>query len=290
MFFIIGILIVFGMVFGGFALAGGKFSLILKAVPTELMMILGGGVGAFVAGNTGSIIGDAMKGFVKVLKGPKWKAEDYKDMLCLMFLLVKTIRSKGVVAIEAHIENPEESKIFQQFPNVAADHHVVEFICDYIRMLTMNFDDPMQMEDAMNADLDKHHAEEHVGAHIWTGLADGLPAIGIVAAVLGIVKTMSAIAEPVEVLGSYIGSALVGTFLGIFLAYLIVTPIVTRLGQIMDEEGRFIALAKHVLVSHLQGNAPQISVEIGRRNVPSRMMPSFLELEEAIAELPPDVG
>jgi len=290
MFFFIGILIVFGMVFGGFSLAGGKFSLILKAVPTELMMILGGGVGAFVAGNTGSIIGDAMKGFVKVIKGPKWTADDHKDLLCLMFLLVKTIKSKGVVAIEAHIENPDESKIFQQFPNVAADHHVVEFICDYIRMLTMNFDDPMQMEDAMNADLDKHHAEEHVGAHIWTGLADGLPAIGIVAAVLGIVKTMSAIAEPVEVLGAYIGSALVGTFLGIFLAYLVVTPIVTRLGQIMEEEGRFIALVKYVLVSHLQGNAPQISVEIGRRNVPTRLMPSFLELEEAIAELPPDVG
>jgi len=289
MFFLIGLIIVFVMVFGGFSLAGGKFSLILKALPFELMMIFGGALGAFISGNSGGVLAGAAKGFGKALKGPHWKAEDYKDLLCLLFLLVKTIRSKGVVAIEAHIENPEESKIFQQFPRVAADHHVVEFICDYIRMLTMNFDDPNQMEDAMNADLDKHHEEEHEPQHAMQTMADGLPAIGIVAAVLGIVKTMSAIAEPVEVLGGMIGGALVGTFLGIFLSYLVVAPIAGRFNQVLVEEGRFMPIVKFVLVSHLQGNAPQISVEIGRRNVPSHLMPSFLELEEAIAELPPDI-
>ena len=258
MFFFVGLLVVMVMVFGGFALAGGKFSLILKALPMELMMIFGGASGAFISANSGGVMSGALKGFTKVLKGPHWKEEDYRDLLCLMFLLVKTIKTKGVVAIEAHIENPEESKIFQQFPKVAEDHHVVEFICDYIRMMTMNFDDPNQMEDAMNADLDKHHKEEHEPQHALQTMADGLPAIGIVAAVLGIVKTMSAIAEPVEVLGGMIGSALVGTFLGIFLSYLVVAPIAGRFNQILTEDGHFMALVNFVLVAHLQGIAPQI--------------------------------
>jgi len=289
MFLIIGLIIVLVMVFGGFALAGGSFGIIIKALPFELMIIFGGAIGAFISGNSGGVIGGALKGVGKVMKGPHWKAEDYRDLLCLLFLLVKTIRTKGVVAIEAHVENPEESKIFQQFPRIIEDHHVVEFICDYIRMMTMNFDDPHQMADAMEADLEKHHKEEHEPQHSLQTMADGLPAIGIVAAVLGIIKTMSAIAEPVEVLGGMVGSALVGTFLGIFLSYLMVGPIAGRLGQILEEDGQFMNLIRIVLVSHLQGNPPQISVEIGRRNVPSHHMPSFIELEEAIAELPPDI-
>jgi len=289
MFLIIGLIVVLVMVFGGFALAGGSFGIILKALPYELMIIFGGSLGGFIAGNSSGIMSGALKGIGKVLKGPKWKPEDHRDLLCLMFLLIKTIRSKGVVAIEAHIENPEESKIFQQFPRVVEDHHVVEFICDYIRMLTMNFDDPNQMEDAMNADLERHHKEEHDPQHALQTMADGLPAVGIVAAVLGIVKTMGAIAEPVEVLGGMVGGALVGTFLGIFLSYLMVAPIAQRFAQILEEEGRFMEIIKVVMVSHLHGNAPQISVELGRRNVPGPLMPTFLELEEAIAELPPDI-
>lgn len=289
MFLIIGLVVVMVMVFGGFTLAGGKFTIIIKALPFELMMIFGGSIGAFISGNSGGIIKGALGGIGKVMKGPKWSAQDYKDLLCLMFLLMKTMRSKGVVAIEAHIENPEESKIFQLFPKVSHDHHVTEFIADYLRMVTMNFEDPNQMEDAMNADLDKHHKEEHEPQHALQTMADGLPAIGIVAAVLGVIKTMGAITEPVEVLGGLVGGALVGTFLGIFLGYLLVGPIAGRLNQILTEEGQFMNLIKIIIVSHLQGNAPQISVELGRRSVPSSLMPTFLELEEAIAELPPDV-
>ena len=289
MFLIIGLVVVLVMVFGGFALAGGKFTIIVKALPFELMIIFGGSIGAFISANSTGVIKKSLGGIGKVMKGPHWKSDDYRDLLCLMFLLTKTIRTKGVVAIEAHIENPEESKIFQQFPRIVADHHVVEFICDYIRMMTMNFDDPMQMEDAMNADLEKHHAEEHEPQHALQTMADGLPAVGIVAAVLGIIKTMAAIAEPVEVLGGMVGSALVGTFLGIFLSYLMIAPIAGRLNQILVEDGQFMTLVRIVLVSHLQGNPPQISVELGRRNVPSHLMPTFLELEEAIAELPPDI-
>lgn len=289
MFFFVGLIIVFAMVFGGFILAGGKFGIILKALPFELMMIFGGAVGAFVSANSGGVMGSALKGIGQVIKGPTWNADDYKDLLCLMFLLVKTIRTKGVVAAEAHIENPDESKIFQQFPKIAGDHHVVDFICDYIRMMTMNFEDAGQMKEAMNADLAKHHNEEHEIYHALHIMAEGLPAIGIVAAVLGIVKTMGAIAEPVEVLGGMIGGALVGTFLGIFLSYLVISPLAGRFNQILFEDGHFMPIVKFVLVAHLQGNAPQIAVEIGRRNVPSHLMPTFTELEEAIAELPPDV-
>jgi chemotaxis protein MotA len=289
MFLIIGLVVVLVMVFGGFALAGGKFGIIVKALPFELMIIFGGSIGAFISANSTGVIKGALGGIGKVMKGPHWKADDFRDLLCLMFLLCKTIRTKGVVAIEAHIENPEESKIFQQFPRIVEDHHVVEFICDYVRMLTMNFDDPNQMEDAMNADIEKHHAEEHEPQHALQTMADGLPAVGIVAAVLGIIKTMAAIAEPVEVLGGMVGSALVGTFLGIFLSYLMVAPIAGRLNQILNEDGQFFHIIKIVLVSQLQGNPPQISVELGRRNVPSHLMPTFVELEEAIAELPPDI-
>lgn len=289
MFLIIGLVVVMVMVFGGFTLAGGKFGIIMKALPFELMMIFGGSIGATISGNSPGLLGGMGKGMGMVMKGPKWNSQDYKDMLCLMFLIVKTIRAKGVVAIEPHIENPEESKIFQQFPKIAGDHHVVEFISDYIRMMTMNFEDPGQMEAAMSADLKKHHDEEHEIAHSLQIMADGLPAIGIVAAVLGIIKTMSAISEPVEVLGRMVGGALVGTFLGIFLSYLIIAPIAQRLGQVQGEDGYFMEIAKKVIISHLKGNAPQIAVEIGRRNVPSAHMPTFQELEEAIAELPTDV-
>lgn len=289
MFIIIGLVVVMVMVFGGYVLAGGKFAIIIKALPFELMMIFGGAIGAFVIANSGGVMGKALKGLGKAFKGPKWKKDDYRDLLCLLFLLIKTMRTKGVVAVEAHIENPHDSKIFQHFPRISADHHVTEFICDYLRMMTMNFEDPHQMEDVMDKDLERHHAEEHEPQHALQSMADGLPAIGIVAAVLGIVKTMGSINEPVEVLGRMVGGALVGTFLGIFLSYLMVAPIANRFNQVLQEEHQFFNIIKVLLVSHLQGNAPQISVEIGRRNVPTHMQPSFSELEEALGELPPDL-
>ncbi|RMF17422.1 MAG: flagellar motor stator protein MotA, partial [Alphaproteobacteria bacterium] len=218
MFIIIGLIVVLGMVFGGFVLSGGKFEIILHALPHELMVIFGGAVGAFIIANQMGVIKGALGGIVKAFKGPKWTKEDYKDLLALLFLLIKTMRTKGVVAVEQHIEKPEESKIFNHFSKISADHHVVSFICDYLRMMTMNFEDPHQMEDAMEKDLERHHAEAHEPQHSLQTMADGLPAVGIVAAVLGIIKTMASINEPVEVLGRLVGGALVGTFLGIFLS------------------------------------------------------------------------
>jgi len=285
----IGFIVVVSMVFGGYFLAGGKIEIILHALPFEMMIILGGAVGAFVIGNSGGVIKKALGGMGRTIKGPKWKREDYKDLLSLLFILIKTMRSKGVVAIEQHIENPEDSKIFNHFPKIAADHHVVAFIADYLRMMTMNFEDPHQMEEAMDKDLERHAAEEHEPQHSLQTMADGLPALGIVAAVLGIIKTMASINEPVEVLGRLVGGALVGTFLGIFLSYTVVGPLASRFNQVLQEEHQFLSIIKTVLVSHLHGNAPQISVEIGRRNVPSHLQPGFDEIEDALGDLPPDL-
>lgn len=286
---IIGLVLVFVLVFGGYVISGGKMEPVLHAIPHEIMIIGGAAVGAFLIANGMGVIKKAGAGVVKVIKGPKWKKDDYRDLLCLMFVLTKLVRTKGVIALEQHIENSKESKIFNHFSKIAADHHAVVFICDYLRMITMNFDDAYQVEDVMIKDLEKHHQEEHEPAHSLQIMADGMPALGIVAAVLGIVKTMGSINEPVEILGAMIGSALVGTFMGIFLSYLVVGPMAVRLRQVLDEEGKFYNVIKDTLVSHLHGNAPQISVEIGRKSVPTSLQSSFYDLEEAIANIPPEL-
>ena len=285
----IGLVVTMVMVFGGYVIAGGKMGPILKALPLEAMMIGGAGIGSFMVSNSGSIIKKGVSGLGHAFKGPKWTADDYKNLLCLMFLLTKLIKTKGIIALEPHIENPSESKIFQQYDKITADHHVVDFICDYLRMTTMNFDDPHQVEDVLLKDLEKHHHEESEGAHALAILGEAFPALGIVAAVLGIVKTMGSIDQPVEVLGAMIGGALVGTFLGILISYTIASPIAGRLQQVIDEEGHFFNVIKDILIAHLHGNAPQISVEIGRKSVPTSMQPSFYELDEAVSELPSEL-
>lgn len=290
MFQIIGILVVFVMVFGGYILAGGHMSVLLKAMPFELMMIFGAAIGAFLIGNSMTVIKGAISGMGRVFGGPKWKQQDYKDLLCLLFLLTRLMKTKGVIALEAHIENPEESNIFQRYPKILKDHFATDFICDTLRMMTLNLEDPHQVEDAMDTQLEKHHHEALEPQHALQNTADALPALGIVAAVLGVVKTMGSINEPPEVLGKMIGGALVGTFLGVFLAYGFFGPFASRFKQVLDEDHQFYMIIKEVLVAHLHGNAPQISVEIGRGSVPSIGQPSFQEMEEAIADIPPEVG
>ncbi|NWH07928.1 MAG: flagellar motor stator protein MotA [Alphaproteobacteria bacterium] len=285
-----GIAVVFIMVFGGFILAGGKLDVIIKSAPHEMIMIGGAALGAFLIGNSLGTLIQTGGEFVKLVTGPKWKAKDYNDLLALLFLLCKTMKSKGLIALEQHIEKPEESSIFKRYPRITHDHFAIDFICDTLRMMTMSLEDPHQVETAMEKQLEKHHHEASGPSHALQGMADALPALGIVAAVLGIVKTMGAISEPPEVLGKMIGSALVGTFLGVFLAYGLVGPISTRLKQICDEEALFYHVIRDVLVAHLHGNSPQVSVEIGRGSVPSSAQPSFAELEKALQTIPPETG
>ena len=286
MFQIIGLILLFVLVFGSYIISGGNMGVILKATPHEMMAIGGAGLASFLVANSMSTIKGVGGGMGKVFGGPKWKAADYRDLLSLLFLLTKTMKSKGVIALESHIENPGESSIFTRFPKIGKDHFAIDFICDTLRMMTMNLEDPHQVEDAMEKQLEKHHHEALAPSHAFQNLADALPALGIVAAVLGVIKTMGAITEPPEVLGEMIGGALVGTFLGVFLAYGMVGPMATRMKEVTEEEGAFYRIIQAVLVAHLHGNAAQISVEIGRGNVPSGAQPSFLELEEALSNIP----
>ena len=281
-----GIVFLFLMVFGGFLISGGSLGVVLEALPHEMMTIGGAGIAALLIG--GSIYSLKQMGgeMGKVVSGPKWKPDDYRDLLCLLFLLTKTMKTKGMIALEAHIEKPDESTIFNRYPRIVKDHFAESFICDTLRMMTMSLEDPHQVESAMEKQLEKHHHEALAPSSTMQSMADGLPALGIVAAVLGVIKTMGAISEPPEVLGGMIGSALVGTFLGVFLAYGIVGPIAVRLKAIVEEEAQFYHVIRDVLVAHLHGNAAQISVEIGRGSVPTVAQPTFQELEEAINATP----
>ena len=286
MFQIIGIVLLFGMVFGSYAISGGKFDVITHAAPHELMAIGGAGIAAFLISNSVTTMKGTLGGLGKAFGGAKWKKQDYKDLLSLLFQLTKTMKSKGVIALESHIEKPAESAIFQKYPKVLKDHFATDFICDTLRMMTMNLEDPHQIEDVMEKQLEKHHHEALGPAHALQNMADALPALGIVAAVLGVIKTMAAITEPPEVLGGMIGGALVGTFLGVFLAYGLVGPLAARLTQIVDEESAYYKIIRSVLVAHLHGNAAQISIEIGRGDIPSSAQPSFLEMEESLSAAP----
>jgi chemotaxis protein MotA len=290
MFQIIGIVVLFVTVFGSFLISGGNMAVILEAAPHELMAIGGAGVAAFLISNSMTTIKATVGGLKKAFSGPKWKAADYRDLLSLLFQLTKTMKSKGVIALESHIERPAESAIFARYPKLMGDHFAVDFICDTLRMMTMNLEDPHQVEQAMEHQLEKHHHEALKPAHALQNMADALPALGIVAAVLGVIKTMGAITEPPEVLGSMIGGALVGTFLGVFLAYGLVGPMASRMKEVVDEEASFYKIIQATLVGHLHGNAAQISVELGRGEVPSEAQPSFLELEEALNAAPSEAA
>jgi len=285
-----GIAVLFGCVFGGYLMSGGSLGVVLEALPHEMLTILGAAIAALLIGGSMVEIKKIAGETGKIVSGPKWKHSDYSDLLCLLFLLTKTMKSKGLIALEAHIEKPQESSIFKRYPRIVKDHFALDFICDTLRMMTMSLEDPHQVESAMEKQLEKHHHEALGPANALQNMADALPALGIVAAVLGVIKTMGAISEPPEVLGRMIGSALVGTFMGVFLAYGIVGPIATRLKAIVEQESLFYHVIRDILVAHLHGNAAQVSVEIGRGSVPSEAQPSFQELEEAINNIPPDHG
>jgi len=278
---IIGVVVLFVMVFGGFVIAGGKLEPVLEAAPHEMITIGGAGLAAFLISNSMATIKATGTGFVKVFKGSQWKKQDFIDVLMLLFLLTKTMKTKGIIAVEAHIENPKESSIFSQFPHILHDHFALDLICDTLRMMTMNMEDPHQVESHIDKQIEKHHHEALGPSHAMQTLADGLPALGIVAAVLGVIKTMGSIDQPPPILGAMIGGALVGTFLGVFLAYGLAGPMSAQMAVIADAEGKMYHIIRDVLVSYLHGNAVQVAVEMGRAGIPSEFQPSFAEIEEA---------
>ncbi|MGB3406764.1 MAG: flagellar motor stator protein MotA [Jannaschia sp.] len=278
---IVGIICIFVMVFGGYLLAGGKMAIILKSLPYELTMIGGAAVGAFLIGNSLSEVKHTIKDVGKVFKGPKWQHDDYRDLLCLLFELIRLGR-QNPVALEEHIEKPQESDIFASYAKIRGDIEAVAMICDTLRAMSMNYDDPHQVEEVMGKRLDENFHHSLHPSHALQNMADALPALGIVAAVLGVIKTMGSIDQPPEVLGKLIGGALVGTFLGVFLAYGLVGPFAIRLKAVAEQDGHFYALIQEVLVANLHNHATNICIEVGRQNTPTHLRPSYSELEEAL--------
>ena len=285
----VGIAVILIMVFGGYVLAGGKMGIILKALPFEMIMIGGAAVGAFLISNDIAAVKHTMKDIGKVFKGPKWKTEDYRDLLCLLFELIRLARANPV-ALEEHIESPDASSIIGKYPKIQHDHEAMELICDTLRAASMNYDDPHQVEEVLDKRMEAtlHHAMH--SSHALQTMADGLPALGIVAAVLGVIKTMGSIDQPPEVLGKMIGGALVGTFLGVFLAYGLMGPFAARVKTVIEDDTHFYQLIREVLIANLHRHPANICIEVGRQNTPHHVRPGFSDLEEAMRNLKQDAA
>lgn len=281
---LVGIVIVFVMVFGGYLAAGGKLGIILHALPFEMMMIAGAAAGAFLIGNDAATVKHALRDIPLVFRGPRWKPADYRDLLCLLFSLIRLAR-QNPLAVEEHVETPAESAIFGRYPRILADAEAVALIGDTLRAASLNYDDPRQVEEVLDKRMEArdHHALQ--SSHALQTMADGLPALGIVAAVLGVIKTMAAIDQPPEILGKMIGGALVGTFLGVFLSYGFVGPFAARLREVAEEDAHFYRLIREVLVANLHNHAANICIEVGRQNTPGHNRPGFADLEEALRAL-----
>jgi chemotaxis protein MotA len=263
--------------------------IILKALPFEMIMIGGAAVGAFLISNDMAAVKHTMKDIGKVFKGPKWKTEDYRDLLCLLFELIRLARANPV-ALEEHIESPDASSIIGKYPRIQHDHEAMELICDTLRAASMNYDDPHQVEEVLDKRMEAtlHHAMH--SSHALQTMADGLPALGIVAAVLGVIKTMGSIDQPPEVLGKMIGGALVGTFLGVFLAYGLMGPFAARVKTVIEDDTHFYQLIREVLIANLHRHPANICIEVGRQNTPHHVRPGFSDLEEAMRNLKQDAA
>ncbi len=286
---LIGIIVIFGMVFGGYLAAGGKMAIILKTLPYEMMMIGGAAVGAFLISNNMSEVKHTLKDVGKVFKGAKWKPADYRDLLCLLFALIR-VAKQNPVELEQHIEAPESSTLFQKYPKIQSDREAVTLICDTLRSASMNYDDPHQVEEVLEKRMEANLNHALHSSHALQTVADGLPALGIVAAVLGVIKTMGSIDQPPEVLGKLIGGALVGTFLGVFLAYGLVGPFAAKLKTVVEEDSHFYQLIREVLVANLHNHAAPICIEVGRQNTPSHIRPDYAELEESLKAIKQDAA
>ncbi len=280
MFVIVGYVVVCASVFGGYALAGGHIAALFQ--PLELLMIGGAAVGAFIVGNDTKAIKATLRAFPSLFKGSKFNKKLYLDLLAMLFEILSKIRKEGMMSVEKDVEYPAESTIFTKYPHLLKDHHLVDFICDYLRLMLSGNMDAFQVENLMDNEIETHHIEGHVPVHCVAQIGDGLPAFGIVAAVMGVVHTMESVGVPPAELGIMIAHALVGTFLGILLAYGFVGPLANLLEQKLNESSKLLQTVKVTLLASLHGYAPIIAIEFGRKVLNSTERPGFLELEEHI--------
>jgi chemotaxis protein MotA len=272
--------VLLGCIISGYLMEGGNLSVLLQ--PAELIIIGGAALGAFIISSNPRVLSLVLKGLVTVLRGKSQSKITYLELLSLLYQLFSKIRKEGLVSIESDIENPDKSPIFLKYPSVLANNHVLSFICDNLKVIITANVPPHELDNLMEIEIDTHHQQALIPAHSISKVADGLPALGIVAAVLGVVLTMGKISEPPAVLGHSIGAALVGTFLGVLLSYGFVGPIATNLEHKADEGGGPLQVVKVALVAFVGGSAPQMAVEFGRRAVPDREKPTFNELENAV--------
>lgn len=281
----VGSFIVLLCVLGGYAAMGGKLYVLWQ--PFEAVIICGAAIGAFVIGNPMKVIKKAGKGFGAAAKGSVYTKASYLELLSLLYSIFKLAKTKGMLALETHVENPKESTLFQQFPEFCKHEENVVFLCDYLRLMTLGTENHHEMESLIDSEIETHHHEHHMVAHAIQNIADAMPALGIVAAVLGVIKTMGSISEPPEVLGKLIGGALVGTFLGVFVAYGFIGPIANAVKNTYDADLKYLQCIKAGLLAHLQGYPPQVSVEFARKALLSNTRPTFYEVEEATSKLLP---
>ena len=284
MFVIIGYVVVMVAVFGGYFLAGGNFGVLIKAAPIELFIICGSAAGAFCVGNSAKSIKATMKALPSLFKGSKYSKARYMEMMALLYEILTKARKEGLMSIEGDVESPHDSPIFSKYAVIGHDHHLVEFITDYLRMMVSGNLNPHEIESLMDSEIETHHQEAHGPMNAISKLGDGLPAFGIVAAVLGVVKTMASVGAAPAVLGQMIAGALVGTFLGILMAYGFVSPLASVLEQKAEESAKELICVKTTLLASMQGYAPAIAVEFGRKVIFSTERPSFAELEQHVKQ------
>ncbi len=290
---LLGIFLVFAFTFGGLVMTAGfekamhlTMGVIVPAAPGEVVIIMGCAIAAFLIANSMDTIKGTIKYFNCLIKPVEYKKEDYIELLSMMFTIFKLARSKGFLALEQHVENPHESELFAQFPKFHGNHHALEFVSDYFRIISLGNEDPVQIGTLMSKEITQIEHHELHPAHAVHHMAEGIPALGIVAAVLGVIKTMASISEPPEVLGKLIGGALVGTFLGVWLSYGIFGPIALAMEEKGNSKVMYFTILKAGIVTFLTGAAPQVAVEFARKELPHDLQPTFLELEEILNELP----
>ena len=281
---IIGIVVIMGCVMGGYSMMGGHLDVLFQ--PFEFLIILGAAIGAYIIGNPAPVLKATPGIFGTLMKGPRYNKAAYIELLGLQFSLFKLVQAKGILALEPHIENPHESSIFSRFPTFAKNHHAVEFVCDYLRMVTLGSNNVHEMEALMDEELETHHQEQERMVSALQALADGTPALGIVAAVLGVIHTMGSITEPPEVLGHLIGGALVGTFFGVLVSYGFFGPMAQSLKGIYESESKYFMSLKTGLLAHISGQVPVMAIEFARKGLMSENRPTFEEVDQATQNLP----
>ncbi|MFD2262385.1 flagellar motor stator protein MotA [Lacibacterium aquatile] len=280
-----GLGVVIFSVFGGFGLAGGSFAILIQ--PLELVIIAGAAIGAYMIANRGHVLGHTVGNLGKIFAPPKYNKDSYLELLSLLYTAFKLAKTKGMLALEQHVENPRDSTLFSRFPTFLNNQNAMVFLCDYLRLLTLGTDNPHEVEALIDEEIATFREEAMHVPHAVQGMADGLPALGIVAAVLGVIKTMAIIDQPPAVIGASIGGALVGTLLGVLLSYGFVGPMALAMKQDVDAEMKYLLCMKAGILAHMQGYAPAVSVEFARKALNSDVRPTFYEVESTVSALPP---